>query len=530
MSQCPHLISSQAVAAAKGMVDNLDLDGEPGNRSAGGGAEPADGGGATGGSAEPALPPSEGDRKRLAALDCLDGASKDTMLGQGLKVVDESVESLAHGALTALNSAWKGSVTFVHKAQHSAEALAHTIQEGNLSSTAAELAPGLVQSSKGLASKGMQLLEFVGKETLDILAQETGIILEEDDEQADTDRAGEVEPFAEEVSFDRCFYIYGGPEHLEELEALANHYMLLCSRAQAKMADEERRAFDEAYKHLQHALTLGQDEEMASAGEDDQAKGKAKEEAGDVVGGTDVQALRDASISRAAEMASSAGTPKRLLQQLSDVQKAPLLTWVPCSSFAASLPGMAAPEVVNRTLERLEALRAEGVHRLSELCSLCLLQLLQLGNMMLATADGADGADKASHAGEEADKGSAGTSSSARSNWAEEVIAKGKTVQARAQAMTDDIEAVLDGYLTGISDVAEACRAATGQVEAGGKDSPAKVQEQQASISASLESDGSTAISRIQDGLQKLAHFVLATGIKGAEAAEIDSKATKYLL
>eukprot|EP00850_Spirogloea_muscicola_P000452 SM000002S05532 [mRNA] locus=s2:611549:614348:+ [translate_table: standard] len=481
------------------MVDNLDLDGEPVSHPAGGGAEPADGGGAAGDGAEPAPPPSEEDRKRLAALDRLDGASKDTMLGQGLKAVDESVESIAHGALTALNSAWKGSVTFVHKAQHSAEALAHTIQEGNLSSKAAELAPGLVQSGKGLASKGMQLLEFVGKETLDILAQETGIILEEDDEQADADRAGEVEPFAEEVSFDRCFYIYGGPEHLEELEALANHYMLLCSRAQAKMADEERRPFDEAYKHLQHTLTLGQDEEMEGAGEDDQAKGKAKEEAGDVVGGADVRALRDASISRAAEMA---------------------------SSFAASLPGMAAPEVVNRTLERLEALRAEGVHRLSELCSLCLLQLLQLGNTMLATADGADGADNARHADEEADKASAGASASARSNWAEEVIAKGKTVQARAQAMTDDIEAVLDGYLTGISDVAEACRAATGEVEAGGKDSPVKVQEQQASISASLESDGSTAISRIQDGLQKLAHFVLATGIKGAENRENDSKAT----
>jgi hypothetical protein len=48
----------------------------------------------------------------------------------------------------------------------------------------------------------------------ELLAEETGIELEKDEnakivEPKDDDEAGE------EVTFDRCFYIYGGPEHLE---------------------------------------------------------------------------------------------------------------------------------------------------------------------------------------------------------------------------------------------------------------------------------------------------------------------------
>jgi len=54
----------------------------------------------------------------------------------------------------------------------------------------------------------MQVLEFVGKETMDLLITETGIGAKKDR----VDFKGQV---LEEVTFDRCFYIYGGPEQLE---------------------------------------------------------------------------------------------------------------------------------------------------------------------------------------------------------------------------------------------------------------------------------------------------------------------------
>lgn len=54
----------------------------------------------------------------------------------------------------------------------------------------------------------MQVLEFVGKETMDLLITETGLGVEKNG----VDLKDQV---LEEVTFDRCFYIYGGPEQLE---------------------------------------------------------------------------------------------------------------------------------------------------------------------------------------------------------------------------------------------------------------------------------------------------------------------------
>lgn len=57
------------------------------------------------------------------------------------------------------------------------------------------------------------MLELVGKETMDLLISETGIEVEKISKGADG-KADESQLF-EEVTFDRCFYIYGGPDHLE---------------------------------------------------------------------------------------------------------------------------------------------------------------------------------------------------------------------------------------------------------------------------------------------------------------------------
>lgn len=59
----------------------------------------------------------------------------------------------------------------------------------------------------------MQVLEYVGKETLDLLINETGIEVEKADKGAEDQK--DEDQSLEEMTFDRCFYIYGGPEQLE---------------------------------------------------------------------------------------------------------------------------------------------------------------------------------------------------------------------------------------------------------------------------------------------------------------------------
>lgn len=69
------------------------------------------------------------------------------------------------------------------------------------------------QTGKAFTAKGMQVLEFVGKETMDLLITETGIEVEKNSKNAEQE--GDEDQLLEEVTFDRCFYIYGGPEQLE---------------------------------------------------------------------------------------------------------------------------------------------------------------------------------------------------------------------------------------------------------------------------------------------------------------------------
>lgn len=71
------------------------------------------------------------------------------------------------------------------------------------------------QSGRELTAKGFRALEYVGKETLDILAAETGFEIEKDVKNSEEEEVEDGENFTEDVTFDRCFYIYGGPEQLE---------------------------------------------------------------------------------------------------------------------------------------------------------------------------------------------------------------------------------------------------------------------------------------------------------------------------
>jgi hypothetical protein len=71
----------------------------------------------------------------------------------------------------------------------------------------------MLQTGKAFTAKGMHVLELVGKETMDLLITETGIEVEKNMKEAE--QRTEDDQLYEEVTFDRCFYIYGGPEQLE---------------------------------------------------------------------------------------------------------------------------------------------------------------------------------------------------------------------------------------------------------------------------------------------------------------------------
>ena len=56
------------------------------------------------------------------------------------------------------------------------------------------------------------MLEYVGKETVDLLITESG--MEVDKNVGEGGPETEEDQLLEEVTFDRCFYIYGGPKQL----------------------------------------------------------------------------------------------------------------------------------------------------------------------------------------------------------------------------------------------------------------------------------------------------------------------------
>ncbi|KAK9129651.1 hypothetical protein Sjap_010138 [Stephania japonica] len=417
-------------------------------------------------------PEDQSDKMRQSALDKLEKASDDSLLGQGLKVFDNSVETFASGAWQALGSAWKGGSDLVHKIENSAASLAESIQQGGLPVTPRSVAPSsLIESGKAFTVKGMQVLERVGKETMELLIAETGIEVEKNfeksEEQADEDQ------LLEEVTFDRCFYIYGGPEQLEELEALSNHYALLFNRRKAKLSLDQKSFYDGKLKQVQQVFSLSAEVDGSDANSD---KGK-KIETLDKGSGDEIKVLCDSSVSKAAEMA---------------------------TGFASALAGLAANDIIQRTAGRLETIHSEGVHRLSELCCFSVSQLLTLGKSIISTANKAENED------EEQDF--------VKIDWPEDSVAKAKIIRSKAQSMVGYVEAVSNSFITGISDVVEAYEVAMKDTTSDAHNGlpPSSVQEKSKAASTNLHADITTAKDKIQDGLQYLAYVVLSTSMPTA--------------
>ncbi|BBH09502.1 hypothetical protein Prudu_022014 [Prunus dulcis] len=397
----------------------------------------------------------EHEKQRKAALEKLEKASEDSFLG----------------AWQALGSALKGSTDLVHKLENSAVNLAGSIQQGGLPTAAGSAAPSLLETGKAFTSKGMQVLELVGKETLDLLITETGIEVEKNSKPSEQE--AEEDQLYEEVGFDRCFYIYGGPEQLEELEALSSHYALLFNRRKGKLSSEQKSTYDGKLKQVQQIFSL--DIELDGSGAESD-KGK-KKETGDDGNSDEMKSLHDSSVSKAADMA---------------------------AGFTSALAGQAVNDIIQRTTGRLESLHSEGVHRLSEMCCSAVSQLLMLGKSIISSANNTQVEDV------DADVENI--------DWPEDSVEKAKIIRSKAQAMTGYVEAVSSSFITGISDVAEAYLAAIKGASAESHDvlPQTSIQEKASSFSKHLRDDQNTALGKIQDGLHYLSYVVVSSSMPTA--------------
>ncbi|CAH8387119.1 unnamed protein product [Eruca vesicaria subsp. sativa] len=299
----------------------------------------------------------ESHKLKKLALAKLEDASEESLLSQasfsslmhnplsifygGLKVFDDSVESFTSGAWLALGNALKGGTSLVQKLENS-------VQQGTSPREAGSDAPSLLETGKALTAKGMQVLEFVGKETMDLLITETGLGVDKNGE-------GFKDQTIEEVTFDRCFYIYGGPEQLEELEALSSHYTLLFNRRKGKLSQAEKTMYDGKLKQIQQLFSFAAEMNGNNAESDKGKQIDTNTEGSD----DDMKNLHNSSVSKAADMA---------------------------AGFTNALTGISINDMIQRTGGRLESLHSEGVHRLSEMCCFAVTHLLILGKSMISHA------------------------------------------------------------------------------------------------------------------------------------------------
>ncbi|KAL0348376.1 UNVERIFIED_CONTAM: hypothetical protein Sangu_1065400 [Sesamum angustifolium] len=452
----------------------------------------------------------ESNELRKAALDRLEKASEDSFLSQGLRALDTSVESFTSGAWQALGTAWKEGANLVHKIEDSASNFTGSTQDGGLPGPTGSLAPSLLETGKALSAKGMQVLELVGKETMDLLISETGLHAKKNSKKSDG--LIDDDQLFEEVTFDRCFYIYGGPEQLEELEALSNHHALLYNRRKAKLSSENKSAYDGKLKEVQQIFSLGAEIDGNMYLE----KGK-KIEAGNDDKVDQLRNLNDSSVRKAAELAAGAAESNLktcitatlimvcilyLLVELSYVTfgfGTKDLDLKEC--FASALVGLSPNDIIQRTSGRLDSLHSEGVHRLSEMCCYAVSQLLMLGKSIISNANKVPDQEIEEEIG--------------LIDWPEDSVEKAKIIRSKAQSMTGNMEAVFNSFITGISDVAEAYQSAIKSASTDSQEvlTQKSVQEKASAFTESLRSDHTTALGKMQDGLQYLTFVVLSTSI-----------------
>ncbi|KAG5406316.1 hypothetical protein IGI04_012435 [Brassica rapa subsp. trilocularis] len=377
-----------------------------------------------------------------------------------LAKLEDAIESFASGAWLALGNALKGGTSLVQKLENS-------VQQGSSPREAGSDAPSLLETGKALTAKGMQVLEFVGKETMDLLITETGLGVDKNEE-------GFKDQTVEEVTFDRCFYIYGGPEQLEELEALSSHYTLLFNRRKGKLSQDEKSMYDGKLKQIQQLFSFAAEMNGIKAESDKGKQIDTKTEGSD----DDMKNLHNSSVSKAADMA---------------------------AGFTNALTGLSVNDIIQRTGGRLESLHSEGVHRLSEMCCFAVTHLLILGKSMISHANKVQDED----------------TEALKIEWPEDPTEKARLIRGKAESMAGFVEAVSNSFITGISDVSETYSAAIkgASTDDDSKDNLLKtstMEEKANTFNDSLRSDQTTAITKIQEGLQYLSFVVISTSMPSA--------------
>ncbi|KAM7253625.1 hypothetical protein ACFE04_021779 [Oxalis oulophora] len=171
------------------------------------------------------------------------------------------------------------------------------------------------------------------------------------------------------------------------------------------------------------------------------------------------------------------------------------------SRFTSALSGQTVNDMIQRTTGRLESLHSEGVHRLSEMCCYAVSQLLLLGKSVISNANKVQDEEP--------------NDDIVNIDWPEDCVEKAKIIRAKAQSMTGYIEAVSSSFTTGISDTAEAYQAAIKNASALSHEAlpQTTINEKVKSFSQHFQTDQTTAVAKIIDGLQYLSYVVVSTSM-----------------
>eukprot|EP00884_Botryococcus_braunii_P008010 jgi/Botrbrau1/1720/Bobra.116_2s0062.1 len=420
--------------------------------------------------------------KRKAVLHKLEG--DDTPLETGLKALDESMEQLSSGLKSTLGSLWGGArgvitsginpiAKMAEKVEEAAvlaaKELVETVEEGvsdvrqlSVIKAAASAAVSTRKLGGLLAAKAETSLEQLGRQAI--------IFLEGTAEgMSPTGRMGS----ADELSFDHCFYVYGGRQSFEELEALGNECARLCNRLRSKLAPEGKAQLDAALASLGPFFDLqGADPK----GEDDSEAGSDEQETGPVGRGHGMLAdLCSTGVSKAGELAeqsAKAGAEELAAAEAQTKEVEEKLE----DMVEVSLPD-------NTAAVRLEQLKREGVRRLSELASLCIERLLALGRSVSASFR---------HGGA-ADDGIC---------WPDSPEQKASMLRYQARRMLSELEALTQAFLQALTKVGSAVQCQTSV------DAPETVDHVSA-MRKELEEDLSSAVGRVGEAFRGLLYVVL---------------------
>ncbi|KAM7253664.1 hypothetical protein ACFE04_021818 [Oxalis oulophora] len=139
--------------------------------------------------------------------------------------------------------------------------------------------------------------------------------------------------------------------------------------------------------------------------------------------------------------------------------------------FTSALSGQTVNDMIQRTTGRLESLHSEGVHRLSEMCYYAVSQLLLLGKSVISNANKVQDEEP--------------NDDIVNIDWPEDCVEKAKIIRAKAQSMTGYIEATT-------------------------------INEKVKSFSQHFQTDQTTAVAKIIDGLQYLSYVVVSTSMPSA--------------